>query len=77
MEGYFWSLRLDRRIPEREPSMKDIRELSYGRMRLWSLPDEEPQSLEAPEDHCRNDEHSEDASRTGKLLPINGSKARW
>lgn len=43
--------------------MKDIRELSYGRMKLSSLPDEEPQSLEAPEDHRRDDEGIEDVSR--------------
>jgi hypothetical protein len=43
--------------------MKDIRELSYGRMRLRSLPDEEPQSLEAPEDHRRDDERTEDQCR--------------
>lgn len=55
--------------------MKDNRELSYGRMRLWSLPDEEPQSLEAPEDHCRNNEHAEDASLRGKLPPIYGEGA--
>lgn len=43
--------------------MKDNRELSYGRMKLRSLPDEEPQSLEAPEDHRRDDESKEDVSR--------------
>jgi hypothetical protein len=43
--------------------MKDIRELSYGRMKLWPLPGEEPQSLEAPEDHRRDDEGIEDVSR--------------
>lgn len=42
--------------------MKDIRELSYGRMKLRPLPGEEPQSLEAPEDHRRDDEGNEDAS---------------
>ena len=42
--------------------MKDIRELSYGRMKLRPLADEELRSLEAPEDHRRDDEGIEDAS---------------
>ena len=41
--------------------MKDIRELSYGRMKLRPLADQEPQPLEAPEDHRRDDEGIEDA----------------